>query len=99
MFWVGDSDRGWSYWITRLHKEVSAGIRDKIPKCCVLVYLCCCTLCLIARTVTLRKRDKLIFQALYWRYEDFSEADYWRCPLCKLCRRTVKIRWDTQGYS
>ena len=93
MFWLGDSrDIGWSF-LRKLHLEVYAGFRDKIPPCCVFVYILCIILSLLT------KRDAKVFEFVYRRYEDFLETGYWRCPLCKWRNKVNSIRWGTRGYS
>lgn len=96
MFWLGDSkQQDWQGWrpFKRIPLEIRAGIRDRIPKCCIATYVAC----ILASLIT--KRDAKIFEFVFRRYEDFLETDYWRCPLCKFRGTIVKIRWDTKGYT
>jgi len=93
MFWLGDSrEVGWKF-LSNLHLEFWAGIRDNIPVCCVITYV----LCILASLIT--KKDGVIFEFVYRDYDDWLNISYWRCPLCKSRKKVRKIKWGDKGYS
>jgi len=100
MYWPGDSKtvirKRWLSLFalgglkTIWREEVLCGYCAKIPVCCILWYMLGAYLCIFT------KKDMFILPLMFGKsgWERFSKIGYYRCPLCRLSRRPVKIWRD-----
>ena len=96
MYWPGDSK--WKgcrkTWLNPKYiwrEEILWGHRSNIPICCIAWYILTAYLCFLCR------RDRVVLPLMFGRngWEEFRRLDYYRCPLCRIMGREVKILWGT----